>query len=110
MKTYNGVPLDGRPMSIAVATSEIPQAPIRKTPSFGTSRPRGSPRSKGAPGNNLNFNLRTFFHNFIIAGRRFGAGGGGRGSARGAPRGGGKKQELSIDQLNAELDAYTMQA
>lgn len=46
---------------------------------------------------------------FILAGgRRFGGGGRG-GGARGGPRSS-KKPELSIDELNAELDAYTMQA
>lgn len=93
MKTYNGVPLDGRPMSIQVATSEIPQAPIRKAPSFATNKPRGQTIRKGAP-----------------AGRRFGGGGGRGGSARGGGQKRERKTEVSIDQLNAELDAYTMQA
>lgn len=39
-------------MNIEVATSDVPQATIRKTPSFGTNKPaRGSPRKRGgAPG------------------------------------------------------------
>jgi RNA recognition motif-containing protein len=43
MKTYNGVPLDGRAMNIQMATSEIP---IVKPATFNTNRPqnRGSPR------------------------------------------------------------------
>lgn len=43
--------------------------------------------------------------------RRFGGqtrGGRGGGANSGAPRA--KKQEVTIDELNAELDAYTMQA
>jgi len=89
MKQYNGVPLDGRPMSIQLATSDVPQGRLQipRTSTFGSSRPgatRGSPR--GAP----------------------------RGPRRGGVRRQGgptrkPKSEVTVDELNAELDAYTMQ-
>lgn len=90
MKQYNGVPLDGRPMSIQLATSDIqPRVQLPRQPSFrpGTARsPRGPPRGPRRGGN--------------FGGNRQGGGGGGRRPA---------KTEVTVEDLNAELDAYTMQ-
>jgi len=85
MKQYNGVPLDGRPMTIQLAASEVQQRiPIQRTSSVGQNRQ----------------STRGFS----------------RGPARGQRRGHfGRpgvrrvKQEVTVDDLNAELDAYTMQ-
>lgn len=54
MKQYNGVPLDGRPMSIQLATSEVPavsrpMAQPGRTGGFGQ-RSRGAPRVGGGAG------------------------------------------------------------
>ncbi|KAJ6644012.1 Aly/REF export factor 2 [Pseudolycoriella hygida] len=78
MKQYNGVPLDGRPMNIQLATSELPaQTPNR-------SRNIGRP----AP----------------VRSRRGGLGGG-RPGGRGG-RANGKAPQKSAEELDAELDAY----
>uniref|UniRef100_A0A1Q3EXQ0 Putative rrm motif-containing protein n=1 Tax=Culex tarsalis TaxID=7177 RepID=A0A1Q3EXQ0_CULTA len=93
MKQYNGVPLDGRPMSIQLATSEIP---VPRVPRLGGSSDRSAPRSPRSPG------------------RRQG-GGSSRGNSqtnqrRGGGGGGPRRQQRetkTAEELDAELDAYT---
>lgn len=90
MMQYNGVPLDGRPMSIQLATSEIPStrparpAPTPSTTSRSPRKPTGGRTGGGKP-----------------PARRGGGGGGGAGGRR-QPR-----ETKTAEELDAELDAYT---
>ncbi|KAM4595456.1 aly/REF export factor 2-like isoform 1-T1 [Fundulus diaphanus] len=79
MKHYNGVPLDGHPMKIQQATSEVKE---QSSSSSGFDRSRlGQPR----------FERRQ---------------GGSSGGFRGRGRGGEKRPQLSAEELDAQLDAY----
>lgn len=57
MKTYNGVPLDGRPMDIKLAISDMPQARIGLPARPNTTR--GSPRKPIGGGKMLVILLRN---------------------------------------------------
>jgi len=91
MKQYDGVPLDGRPMHIQFATSEVP--PVKS----GRVQQRITNRVKriGSPGKAVRGGINRGRR--IIRGGR-GGGGGGRNN-RAAP-------QPTAEELDAELDAY----
>lgn len=95
IKQYNGVPLDGRPMKIQLATSDVTTLTRTRRPDVRVGGGGPSP-SRGRP-----------------APRRGGAGGGvRRGGNAGRNRGGGgrggsrNQTKPTAEELDAELDAY----
>uniref|UniRef100_A0A182PHV2 RRM domain-containing protein n=1 Tax=Anopheles epiroticus TaxID=199890 RepID=A0A182PHV2_9DIPT len=88
MKQYNGVPLDGRPMSIQMATSEIPAPRLPRPAVLAASAARSPRKPAGGRG---------------AGGKSQGRGGrGGGGGGRRQPR-----ETKTAEELDAELDAYT---
>lgn len=97
MKQYNGVPLDGRPMNIQLAISELPVAPVAPVRARPAPQPQRQQQQtqqrRGGPANNN--------------GRQ--GGNNGRQAGGGRPNGGGRKaapKQMTAAELDAELDAY----
>ncbi|KAF3846628.1 hypothetical protein F7725_003706 [Dissostichus mawsoni] len=87
MKQYNGIPLDGRPMNIQLVTSQIDQ---QRRPMQGLNRGGG-----GGMNRNRGAGFREAEADVVLVVEEEGGG-----------RGGTAKQQLSAEELDAQLDAY----
>lgn len=113
-RTYNAVPLDGRPMKIEIAVEKLPaaRAPASARLSFGGSGPQRNGGGGGGGGFRSGGGGRG---GGSRGGNRGGGGGrGNRGGNRGGGRGGRGRSERtpvpSKDDLDNELESYTKQS
>jgi len=106
VKTYNGVPLDGRPMKIEIVAGQF-ESPRNGGGGGGGFRRRSSDGGRGGGSGRGGFRPRGGRSDNFSA-RGGSRGGGGRGRGRGRGRGGRRDQRepVSKDDLDKELDSY----
>jgi len=103
--TYNGVPLDGRPMKIEIVTTPQMQMAAPKETHTQNSTPARKRLSGGGGRGNNNFNNNSSGRGRNNSFRGSRGGRGGRGGSRGGKR---ERDVPTKDDLDKELDSYVV--